>query len=136
MTRKFGGEWGVGSREWGIGNRELGELRNSPLPTPHSPLPGTQNVNFAASCNWRGSPTPWRRKPSKLNSPGVVSGLIRFLLLKVLNISMVGMIEKRSLKRKAFDRRQSNEKYLLSLRNELRLVAVRGPGPHGAVSVW
>src|SRR5262249_22983053 len=67
---------------------------------------------------------------------GVVSGLIRFLLLKVLNISMVGMIEKRSLKRKAFDRRQSNEKYLLSLRNELRLVAVRGPGPHGAVSVW
>ncbi len=37
-------EWGVGSGEWEIGNRETGirvttSDNNSPLPTPHSPLP-------------------------------------------------------------------------------------------------
>src|SRR5690349_10230445 len=85
-----------------------------------------QKVNFTASCTWRGSPTPWRRKPSKLNNPGVVSGLIRLSLLKVLNISTEGISAKRSPpKRMRLDRLQSNEKYSLSLRAVLRLVAVR-----------
>ena len=51
-----------------------------------------QNVTLTASCTWRGSPTPCRRKPSKLNSAGVVSGLTLFALLNVLNISKLGMI--------------------------------------------
>ena len=77
---------------WGERNKRK-RVKNAPSVPFFFLLLRSQNVNFAASCNWRGSPTPWRRKPSKLNSPGVVSGLIRFLLLKVLNISMVGMIE-------------------------------------------
>ncbi len=50
-----------------------------------------QNVNFTASCTWRGSPTPVRRKPSKLKSAGVLSGLMLFALLNVLNISRIGV---------------------------------------------
>src|SRR5215213_6124757 len=60
-------------------------------------LPDDQKVNLTASCTCRGSPAPCRRNPSKLKSPGVTSGLMLFALLKVLNISMIGMIEKRWL---------------------------------------
>src|SRR6266481_6068292 len=55
-----------------------------------------QNSKRTDNCASRGSPTPLRRKPSKLNSPGVVSVLMLFLLLKVLNISSLGMILMRS----------------------------------------
>src|SRR5258708_36135416 len=41
--------------------------------------PKIQKVNFTDNCAWRGSPTPCRKKPSKLNKPGVLSGLILFL---------------------------------------------------------
>src|SRR5205823_2338144 len=50
-----------------------------------------QKVKRRASCTSRGSPTPCRRKPSKLNRPGVTSGFTLFLLLNELNISTVGM---------------------------------------------
>ena len=45
-------------------------------------------TTLTASCTCRGSPTPARRKPSKLNSAGVLSGLMLFALLNVLNISI------------------------------------------------
>ena len=51
-----------------------------------------------------------------------------FALLNVLNISMIGMIENRSLSLNGRWSRQSNEKYSLSLRAVLRFVAVRVPG--------
>src|SRR5712691_1885076 len=79
-----------------------------------------QNVTFTASCAWRGSPTPVRRKPSKLNSAGVDSGLMLLSLLKVLNISSIGMISKRGPRRKVRVRRQSKVKKALSLRSVLR----------------
>src|SRR5882724_385612 len=53
--------------------------------------PKIQKVNFTDNCACRGSPTPCRKKPSKLNKPGVLSGLILFLLLKVLNNSKTGI---------------------------------------------
>src|SRR5262245_41367544 len=80
-----------------------------------------QNWKRTDNCAWRGSPTPTRRKPSKLNSAGVTSGFTLFLLLKVLNISTAGVSVKRSPNLKGRVARQSKEMYSLSFHIELRL---------------
>ena len=56
---------------------------------------------------------------------------MKFLLLKVLNISTVGISSYRSPNLNGRAKRQSKEKYLLSLRSVLRLVAVRVAGVAG-----
>ena len=69
-------------------------LRSNPglkLANASGPVITTQNVNFTANWTCRGSPTPERRNPSKLKSAGVLSGLTLFALLKVLNISIIGI---------------------------------------------
>src|ERR1051325_2083665 len=78
-----------------------------------------QNVNLIANCTCLGSPTPCRRKPlksnrlgavSELELPQVESALMRLSLLKVLNISTVGVSAMLSPNLNGRDRRQSNEK--------------------------
>src|SRR3954451_3386328 len=91
---------------------------------PHLPYAFNQNRNFKANCACRGSPTPCRRNPSKLKSPGVESGLTLLALLKVLNNSNDGISWYLSPNVKGRASRQSKEKYLLSFRRLLRLVAV------------
>src|SRR5580700_1580609 len=68
------------------------------------------HVSRKASCASRGSPTPSLRKPLKSNSRGELSVLILFVLLKVLNISTVGIKVKRSPILKSRSSRQSKVK--------------------------
>ncbi len=100
----------------------------------------TQNVNLIDNCTWRGSPTPCRRKPLKSNRLGAVRefwfpqverALIRLSLLKVLNISTVGISAYRSPNLNGRDSRQSNETYSLSFRNVFRLAHGGGTNAPG-----
>src|SRR5919205_1782528 len=94
-----------------------------PIPVNYSYLQTSrhrQKTNFTASWSWRGSPTPWRRKPSKLKSADPMVGSMLLFVLKVLNISTIGIIAIDSLKWKARCNRQSKEKNSLFFRTVLR----------------
>src|SRR5437773_1777544 len=102
--------------------------------------PKTQKVNLIANCTCLGSPTPCRRNPLKSNRLGAVrefwfpqveSALIRLSVLKVLNISTVGVSARPSPILNGRDSRQSNEKYSLSFRNVFRLAHGGGTNAPG-----
>jgi hypothetical protein len=76
-----------------LGARRLGNLQIPVelqiFPKRRTPIPKAQNVNFTESCICR-EPTP-ARKPEKSKSGGALTVLMLFSLLKVLNISRVGI---------------------------------------------
>ena len=77
------------------------ERRSAPPPlTMHlfDLSPFRQNCRRIESCASRGSPTPWRMKPSKSNSgvPLPLNVFMLFLLLNRLKTSIFGMIWNRS----------------------------------------